>query len=361
MDHVHLENDRFKGGNMLRLILRTALLVLLASPRAGAAILCVNPGGTGGCFSSIQAAVDAATATDEIAVAPGSYAEEIEIRAPASRTIRGAGVGLTSVNGLVEIIGGRARISDLTIVGQAAGVVLRDNSARVTIEKCVIEGASAAGLRVDEGRATLVDSTIRDNGGFGVDNSGAAGQVLSGRTRIIRSTISNNAGGGVLVGNDSVSIEDSTVSGNGGPSLYVTGKLKMRGCTVSDNALGAEVRAQYARLTIASSIFANAASGPDIFESLVFPDGQLVSRGYNVIENLDPALRLRGRIADDLHGLDPSLGPLQDNGGPSATHALLPGSSALELTTRGRLCREPDQRGVARLPAPCDAGAFEAP
>jgi hypothetical protein len=237
----------------------------LASSEMGAATLCVNPGGTGGCFSSIQGAVDAASAADEISVAAGSYAGVIEIRAPASRTIRGAGAALTSVNGFVEINGGRARISDLTIVGQAVGVVLRSNSARAAIENCIIEGASAEGLSVDEGGATLIDSEIRGNGGFGVNNFGGAGQFGSGRTRIVRTTVSSNAGGGVSVANDSVSIDDSTASGNGGPGLHVGSGLKMRGSTVTGNALGVVIN-QDGHLTVASSILANATSGSDVLQ-----------------------------------------------------------------------------------------------
>jgi len=75
----------------------------------------------------------------------------------------------------------------------------------------------------------------------------------------------------------------------------------------------------------------------------------------------------------DLSGVDPMLGPLQDNGGPTPTHALLPGSPAINaipvedctydddgdpgtpevpLTT--------DQRGVRRPQGGrCDIGAYE--
>ena len=55
-----------------------------------------------------------------------------------------------------------------------------------------------------------------------------------------------------------------------------------------------------------------------------------------------------------------SLGPLQDNGGPSDTHALLEGSIAINA---GVNCPPPhtDQRGVPRPQGvACDAGAYEA-
>jgi hypothetical protein len=53
------------------------------------------------------------------------------------------------------------------------------------------------------------------------------------------------------------------------------------------------------------------------------------------------------------------LGPLQDNGGPTWTHALLPGSPALDVGDPAQ-CPATDQRGVPRPQgAGCDIGAFE--
>jgi hypothetical protein len=57
---------------------------------------------------------------------------------------------------------------------------------------------------------------------------------------------------------------------------------------------------------------------------------------------------------------DPLLGPLQDNGGPTETQALAPGSPAIGVVTSRGGCRSPDQRGVPRA-VPCDLGAYEAP
>lgn len=47
---------------------------------ANAATLCVNPGGTSGCKSSITAAVNAASAGDTIRIAPGTYKEDVVIK-----------------------------------------------------------------------------------------------------------------------------------------------------------------------------------------------------------------------------------------------------------------------------------------
>jgi hypothetical protein len=68
--------------------------------------------------------------------------------------------------------------------------------------------------------------------------------------------------------------------------------------------------------------------------------------------------------------VDPAtIGPLQDNGGPTATHALLAGSQAIDHALASLGCVNEfgvqlttDQRGATRPPGPssaCDVGAFE--
>jgi len=68
-----------------------------------------------------------------------------------------------------------------------------------------------------------------------------------------------------------------------------------------------------------------------------------------------------GAAKSDLVGLDPKIGPLQDNGGPTWTHALLPGSPAIDAGD-STLYQVPtdDQRGVPRPQGVAvDIGAFE--
>jgi hypothetical protein len=84
--------------------------------------------------------------------------------------------------------------------------------------------------------------------------------------------------------------------------------------------------------------------------------GGIISLGHNLADDdtcefTDPS---------DLVVADAMLGPLQDNGGPSETHALLPGSPAIDAGSLD--CPPPatDQRGVARPQgAACDIGAVE--
>jgi nitrous oxidase accessory protein NosD len=71
-------------------LVSAALLITLGttligtSQSAAAATLCVNPGGTGGCFSKITDAVAAAKPHDVIRVAAGTYAEDVVIGKPLS-------------------------------------------------------------------------------------------------------------------------------------------------------------------------------------------------------------------------------------------------------------------------------------
>src|SRR5258706_574370 len=64
---------------------------------ARAATLCVNPGGAGGCFNSIQLAVNNANVAggDTINVAAGTYTEQVTITKGVA--IAGAGQGVTIV------------------------------------------------------------------------------------------------------------------------------------------------------------------------------------------------------------------------------------------------------------------------
>ncbi|MGE0825951.1 MAG: choice-of-anchor Q domain-containing protein [Candidatus Binatia bacterium] len=89
--------------------------------------------------------------------------------------------------------------------------------------------------------------------------------------------------------------------------------------------------------------------------------GQITSLGHNLSSDTSCGLTRPG----DLVGVDPLLGPLQDNGGPTLTHALLPGSPAIDAGD-DLACPASDQRRAVRPQdgngdslAVCDIGAFE--
>src|SRR5580698_10664381 len=66
------------------------------SPAAQATTVCVNPGGSGGCYATIQLAVNAAAANGVVNVAAGTYTEDVTIGKPLS--LMGAGAGQSFID-----------------------------------------------------------------------------------------------------------------------------------------------------------------------------------------------------------------------------------------------------------------------
>src|SRR5262249_36341377 len=92
-------------------------------------------------------------------------------------------------------------------------------------------------------------------------------------------------------------------------------------------------------------------TGPDLY-------GSLGSLGHNLIGNTSHG---SGFHETDLLNVDPLLGPLKDNGGPTLTHALLPGSPAIDAGDNSD-APEWDQRGPGYpriVNDIIDIGAFE--
>jgi len=69
---------------MLWHVCLVAALLAGMSTLSAARVLCVNPGGTSGCYSTITAAVAAASEHDTIKVGRGTYAEDVIIKKPLS-------------------------------------------------------------------------------------------------------------------------------------------------------------------------------------------------------------------------------------------------------------------------------------
>jgi len=129
---------------VLVLVFSMAAVVVPASP-ALADTLCVNPGGTGGCYSSIQAAIDAADPAggDTINVAAGTYAESLSINK--GLTISGAGAATTSVTGgiVIQNYSGDLKLEGMTLSGGGSPTTVLVSN--ITIQDCVLDGGDVSG------------------------------------------------------------------------------------------------------------------------------------------------------------------------------------------------------------------------
>src|SRR5262245_21361458 len=264
--------------------------------------------------------------------------------------------------------------SSITINGDSASGTFIDGNHRsrvfdvrptgaAVISRVTIQNGSAergGGVRVEGGTLKLTDVTVRDSqaaqAGGGIWND-------QGVLELLRSTISGNvahdAGGGTANGG-TATLRNVTISGNTadvtGGGLHNLGSATLSNTTVATNTLtGVSNEGQ---LIFMNSLLANNA-GPDC-------EGTLTSRGFNLIRTVADCT-FDGDTSGDLLNMDPALGPLQDNGGSTFTHALLDGSAALDAAnpatpgTGDPACEDTDQRGVVRPQGPrCDIGAFEA-
>lgn len=226
---------------------------------------------------------------------------------------------------------------------------------------------NVGGIMSLEGRLVITDSIVSDNySGWG------AGGILNNHGDLIvnETLISNNyavdRGGGIsnISGNEFV-LKNSTISGNsvddymGGGIFNLVGTFSLINSTIVNNSAPAGDGGGIAAggtMILTNTIIANSPSGGDCTTW-----GSVTSNGHNLDSD-----NTCGLTASDIKATDPLLGPLQDNGGTTFTHALLPHSPARDSGNNVD-CSPVDQRGQTR-PADgddngsyiCDIGAFEA-
>lgn len=335
-----------------------------AAASSPAEALCVNTDGSGGCFTSLEDAFAAAGVVDEIDVAAGTYAEPLLPTIVRKRwTIRGAGTGLTVIQTTFDAQGEatRLRLSDLTVEGSPTGSAVRIGfKARLELERVELRGAETGLERFGPPtRATIVDSTIHSNTGEGIRGGS--------RLRLSRSLVHSNGSHGLSqFASGDARIEDCTISGNVGSGILLSGgQVRIRGSTVIGSSAvdgGALHVTSGSSARMEASILADETAGVGGLPDLrIDGNGRVRSNGFNLVKDPSVGTAPTGRTDFDIVGVDPLLGPLQDNGGATLTHAPAPASPVLEVVLSGLACRRSDQRGITREPAPCDSGAFEAP
>ena len=217
-------------------------------------------------------------------------------------------------------------------------------------------GAGAGGAIFNHaGTLTITNSTVSSNQAVGYPGGSGAGGRPAGSGQ--------GLGGGLFNRNGAVTIQSSTFSGNAVASI---GPLAPGGSGGGVFHLGDHVNEPpVPTLTMRDTIVANSAgvgpNGGPVSDYRSQSRSSLMSEvgATNLIENGDHGGAIGTTVTSD-----PKLGPAQDNGGPTPTLALQPGSPAIDAA--GPDCPATDQRGVARPQdgdgdgtGPCDIGAFE--
>ncbi|MGD9858325.1 MAG: choice-of-anchor Q domain-containing protein, partial [Planctomycetaceae bacterium] len=254
--------------------------------------------------TSLRAAVMEAHAlagSDSVLLAPGTYLLSLsgaesegtnDLDVTSELTITASGGGLTTIDG-----GGIDRVLHVGPNG-----VLTVNG--VGIMGGITSG-SGGGVFNDGGSVRLVDSTVSGNtaaAGGGIAN---AGELI-----ISQSTISGNSGGGIHnLGAGSAVITRSTIANN---TDTAAAGISNSGIVELDNTIVAGNTGTVENTDVG---------------------GTFHSAGFNLISKSGAGAT--GFVANDFVGtpsapIDPQLDVLSNNGGTTLTHALLPGSVAID-------------------------------
>jgi hypothetical protein len=265
---------------------------------------------------------------------------------------------------------GTMTMSQVTVSSNSAvddgGGVRNDENGTLAVNRSTVSDNSAGtwggGIR-NFGIANVIDTTVSNNtavnGAAGTSNRPTGFMTITGST-VHGNTTPGNTGGVASTG--TITLTNTTVSGNvsagarGGIANLGTGSMTLVSTTVSGNIApgGATGVWNVASLTARNTIIDGDCGATPLINSL---GGNIESPGNTcfVPHPADQVFVTPEQL---------NLGPLQDNGGPTWTLALLPGSVAIdsvdECVNVAGFPLLVDQRGAPRPYGPaCDSGAFE--
>ncbi len=274
----------------------------------------------------------------------------------------------------------------LTISGNTTDRVFIVNAGiTATVKQLTVTkgyGFQLAGGILNNGSLTLdhvvvTQNTMATNAGDFWQGDGGIYNGDGATLNLSDSSVTNNhagwSGGGVysFFNTTTTILRSSTLSGNtstgwhGGAIFQTDGDITITNSTIANNiapdwAPSTFFIGQYGgsfvpTLTLTNSII----TGNHWYACERFASGtaaNVVSGGHNLVQDnsCSPA-------ASDLILAEAQIGPLANNGGPTLTHALLPGSPAID-SANDALCPVTDQRGVTRPQGThCDIGSYEVP
>jgi CSLREA domain-containing protein len=240
----------------------------------------------------------------------------------------------------------------------SGGGIQNANDGTVNVNNCAITDnvASENGGGIhnfNNGTVNVKNSLLARNSAIGAGggccsdaHGGGIANTYSGTVNVINSTITGNSavaangggsgsggtaeGGGIYNPSGTVNITNSTLSGNSATS------------PANGQGRGGGVYNLSGTVNLKNTIVANNTA----FTSAQDASGGLTSHGYNLIEDTAGATVVQQPT--DIFGVDPKLGLLQNNGGPTQTMALLTGSPAIDKATSNGLTGllTTDQRGT---------------
>ena len=273
---------------------------------------------------------------------------------------------ITPPGPIVTTVGGRLTVSNTEIVeneaGRGEGIYNRFGTLTVTHSTIsrntnTVANIQPLGVITSIGQMSLDHSQISENEGRGIFATGLSGVV----SVVSHSTIRGNTGDGIeverglsslIVTNTRISengagirfhgkellVTNSTISGHNGWGIRIDseddeddhpiGNATITHSTISGNSGGGIEQRDNAQTTLSHTLLANAGGNYRVAGVTTFI--LLNSQGYNLVDDNTMAFALTA--PGDQHNVDilSTLGPLQDNGGPTFTHALLAGSPAID-------------------------------
>ncbi len=271
---------------------------------------------------------------------------------------------------------GNTRLSNVVVTdndGTSGGGGIGGINGAIIVEDSVVHsnrGGTGGGISKN-GSLTILNSTVRDN----VASQSAGGISATGGVFIAKnSTISGNTGvgtGGGIENTREMFLTNVTVSNNrsisqGGGGIYNAAIATLTNCTVSNNTAAVNGGGLFSQgsttVTLHNTVIANSTGGGDCRQNTTVT----FSASHSLVE--DGGCGVVNGVNNNRTG-DPNLGPLADNGGATKTHALLPGSIAIDAGSNALAVdanNQPlttDQRGAGFpriLGGVVDMGAYEA-
>jgi len=347
--------------------------------------------GANGCVATppdvctLRAAIQRATANGSA----GAFADDVIMLPPGLYQLTATGGASDPDEGDLDVRAAGSTPETLTIVGTdpratrivggGAERVLEslDSNMSLNITGVTIaggRGATDGGGILSFGNLALGNSAVVDNEvQFGDGAAQGAGIFAGGTsTTLTNVEISNNraldssspsTGGGVYLEDTSSQLLNVTISGNSafddGGGLYFNGSgtALLVNVTIAGNTT---VTGTGGGIFGASGVnFLNTIVGLNRTGGGTASNCAPTLPGVSAGNNLEEGSECLFTASGDRRGLDPQLGPLAPNDGPTDTRALLAGSPAIDTGSNSN-CPSGDQRGKPRPQgAGCDIGAFE--